>query len=101
VRESFRSIQSQGKNLFAIVNWSAEGFSANATGGYFGFLAITNQHFRALELNFKGSGRGPDGWMSSLGIWRALGDESSGRPIYQFSAFLGKSNSALWVNLFT
>lgn len=50
-------------------------------GAHFG--TMEEQTFRALELNFKGSGRGPDGWMGSLGVWRALLDESSGRAIYQ------------------
>ena len=46
------------------------------------FGTVEDQAFRALELEVKGSGRGPDGWLGSLGVWRVLLDETEGRAIY-------------------
>ncbi len=39
--------------------------------------------FQCVELNFKGSGRGPDGWLGSVGMWRTLFDAKDGQAIYK------------------
>jgi hypothetical protein len=39
--------------------------------------------FQCIELNFKGSGRGPDGWLGSVGMWRTLFDAKDGQAIYK------------------
>ena len=38
--------------------------------------------FQCIELNFKGSGRGPDGWLGSVGVWRTLFEAKDGQAIY-------------------
>lgn len=43
---------------------------------------IEDHLFQCLELNYKGSGRGPDGWLGSVGLWRTLFDAREGQTIY-------------------
>jgi len=37
--------------------------------------------FQSIELDFKGSGRGPDGWAGSVGLWRTIFDAKDGQAI--------------------
>ncbi len=47
------------------------------------FSTTAEDHlFQCLELNYKGSGRGPDGWIGSVGLWRTLFDARDGQAIY-------------------
>jgi hypothetical protein len=47
------------------------------------YSATLDEHlFQCIEINFKGSGRGPDGWLGSVGLWRALFDAKEGQAVY-------------------
>jgi hypothetical protein len=45
-------------------------------------VTVEDHLFQCIELNYKGSGRGPDGWLGSVGLWRTLFDARDGRAIY-------------------
>ena len=47
------------------------------------YSATLDEHlFQCIEINLKGSGRGPDGWLGSVGLWRALFDANEGQAVY-------------------
>jgi hypothetical protein len=45
-------------------------------------VTVEDHLFQCIELNCKGSGRGPDGWLGSVGLWRMLFDARDGQAIY-------------------
>jgi hypothetical protein len=54
-----------------------EGVEMNAYSGN-----LEGQTFRGVELDFKGSGVGPDGWPGSVGLWRTILGVKDGQAIY-------------------
>lgn len=73
LRAEIRSRQVQEALLSMIVG--VERISYSAT--------VEDVLFQCVELNFKGSGRGPDGWLGSVGLWRTLFEAKDGLAIYQ------------------
>lgn len=45
-------------------------------------VTVEDHLFQCLELNYKGTGRGPDGWLGSVGLWRTLFDGRDGQTVY-------------------
>jgi hypothetical protein len=43
---------------------------------------LEGQTFRGIELDFKGTGVGPDGWPGSVGLWRTILSVKDGQAVH-------------------